>query len=168
MTNDPQTFHWKGYGLKLDIPPASLPAGVEQSDIKIKASLEGEFQFPENTTLVSAVFGLQCPVKFTKPLTLEIQHCGKHSGALSFVRAKCSQKDLPYQFKPLESPRGVFSSDSGAVTLFSFSGLCIVQTGSEEQRYCSRLYYFGSKMDWRVHFVVVKDLKSFITVSLVH
>ena len=164
VSNEPQTFHWAGYGLKLHIPPASLPAGVGQSDIVIKASLAGQYQFPENTTLVSAVFWLRSLVKFTKPLTLEIQHCGKHSGTLSFVRAKCSQKDLPYQFKPLASPRGVFSSDCGSVTLFSFSGLGIVQEGSEEQQYCARLYYFGSRIDWRVHFVVIQDLETSITV----
>ena len=166
VTKEPQAFHWTGYGLKLHIPPASLPAGVEQSDLVIKASLKGQFQFPENKTLVSAVYWLRCPVKFTKPVTLEIQHCGKHPGTLSFVRAKCSQRDLPYLFKPLASPRGVFSSDYGAVTLFSFSGLGIVQEGSEEQQYCARLYYFGSRINWKVHFVVIKDLDASNTVSL--
>ena len=168
VTNESQTFHWTGYGLKLHIPSASLPAGVGLSDIVIKASLTGRFQFPENTTLVSAIFWLQCPVRFTKPVTLEIQHCGKHSGALRFVHAEHFQKDLPYQFKPLEDPRAVFSSDYryGNVTLFSFSGLGIVQEGSEEQQYCARLYYFGNRINWKVHFVVIKDLEASNTVRL--
>ena len=166
VTNKPQIFHWAGYGLKLHIPPASLPAGVRQSDIVIKASLVGQFQFPENTTLVSAVYWLQCPVRFTKPLTLEIQHCGKYSDSFSFVKAKCSQKELPYLFKPIEGKKSLFSSCHcyGTVTLYSFSGLAIVQNGSEEQQYCARLYYFGSKIDWRVYFVVIKNLEAFITV----
>ena len=165
VTNQPQTFHWVGYGLKLHIPPASLPAGVGQSSIYIKASLAGHFNFPENTALVSAVYWLQSEVKFVTPLTLEIQHCGKYSGALSFIQAKCSQRDLPYQFKPLSS-RGVFSPHHcyGSVTLSSFSGLGVAQEGSEEQLYCARLYYLGSKIDWRVHFVITKDLEAFITV----
>ena len=168
VTNKPQTFHWAGYGLKLHIPPASLPAGVGESDIMIKASLAGQYQFPENTTLVSAVYWLRCPVKFTKPVTLELQHCGKHAGILSFVRANYSQKDLPYLFKPLEGPRGVFSSHYcfGSVTLFSFSGLGIIQDGSEEQQYCARLYYFGSRINWRVNFVVIRDLEVSNTVRL--
>ena len=166
VTEEAQTFHWKDYGLKLHIPPASLPVGVGQSSIEIKASLTGQFQFPDNTTLVSAVYWLRCPIKFAKPLTLEIQHCGKHFGDLSFVRAKCSQKDLPYQFKPLQSPRGVFSPHHcyGSVTLSSFSGLGVIQEGSEEQQYCARLYYFGSRSNWKIHFVVIKDLEVFITV----
>ena len=170
VTNEAQTFHWAGYGLKLHIPPASLPTGVEQSSVKIKASLAGQFKFPQNTTLVSAVFWFYCPVKFEKPLTLEIQHCGRHSGDLSFVRGKCTQRDLPYQFKPLR-PRGVFSSYHcyGSVTLSSFSGLGVIQEGSEEQQYyCAHLYYFGSKIDWRIHFVVTKDLEASITVSDLH
>ena len=169
VTNKSQTFHWAGYGLRLHIPPTSLPAGVGQSDIVIKASLTGPFQFPENTTLVSAVFWLQCPVKFTKPLTLEIEHCGKHSGTLNFVRANHSQIDLPYKFKPLEGSRSTFSSENfyGRITIFSFSGVAVTQEGSEEQNYCARLYYIGSKVDWRVHFIVIKDLEAFITVRRV-
>ena len=167
VANEAQTFHWADCGLKLHIPPASLPAGVEQSSIEIKASLAGQFQLPENSTLVSAVFWLYCPVKFKKPLTLEIQHCGKHSGDLSFVRAKCTQTELPYQFKPL-TRRGVFSPHHcyGSVTLSSFSGLGVIQEGSEQQQYyCARLYYFGSRIDWRVHFVVTKDLEASNMVS---
>ena len=169
VTNVSQTFHWTGYGLKLYIPPDSLPAFVEQTDIVIRASLAGHYQFPENTTLVSAVYWLKCPVKFTKPVTLEIQHCGKSFVALSFVRAKCSQKDLPYLFKPLKGEKGVFSSDYsyGSVSLSSFSGVGIVQEDTEEQQYCGRLYYLGSRINWRVDFVVIKNLEAFITVRLV-
>ena len=148
VTNEAQTFHWAGYGLKLHIPPATLPTGVRQSNIAIKASLTGQFQLPENTTLVSAVFWLHCPVKFKKSLTLEIQHCGKHFGDLSFIPAKCTQKDLPYQFMPL-SRKGVFSAHHcyGSVTLFSFSGLGIIQEGSDEQQYyCARLYNLGARL----------------------
>ena len=152
--------------MKLHIPPASLPAGVEKTNIVIKASLGGPFQFPDNTKLVSPVFWLQCPVVFAKPVTLELQHCGKHSSALSFVRANHSQKNLPYLFKPLEGTTAVFSS-YGRITLFSFSDLGTIQESSEEQRYCARLYYFGNRIDWRVHFVVIKDLEAVITVRLV-
>ena len=167
MTNEAQTFHWAGYGLKLHIPPASLPPGVGQSSIDIKASLAGQFSFPSNTTLVSAVYWLRSEISFVTPLTIEIQHCGKHCGALSFVRTKYSQRDLPYQFKPLSS-RGVFSPHHcyGSVTLSSFSGLGVTQEGSEEQLYCARLYYLGTRIDWRVHFVIIKDLEASIKVCL--
>ena len=167
VTNEAQTFHWKGYGLKLHIPPASLPPEVRQSSVNIKASLTGQFQFPGNTTLVSAVYWIQTPVMFQQPVTLEIQHCAKSTTRypLSFAVAKCSQKDLPYQFKPLEG--GTFSSFSSyaSIALLHFSGLGVTQEVSE-QLYCAKQYYIGSKINWRAHFVVTKDLEAYITVSI--
>ena len=55
VTNVPQSYAWAGYGLKLHIPKGSLPVGMEQCTINIKASLAGQYEFPENTHLVSAV-----------------------------------------------------------------------------------------------------------------
>ena len=33
MTSQAQAFHWPGYGLKLDIPPGVLPAGMKQCEL---------------------------------------------------------------------------------------------------------------------------------------
>ena len=170
MTNEAQTFHWKGYGLKLHIPPASLPPEVRQSSVNIKASLTGQFQFPGNTTLVSAVYWIQTPVMFHRAVTLEIQHCAKSTTRypLSFAVAKCSQKDLPYQFKPLKS--GAFSSFSSyaSIALLHFSGLGVTQEAEvSELLYCAKQYYVGSKINcWRAHFVVTKDLEAYLTVRI--
>ena len=168
VTSDAQTFHWSGYGLKLHIPPSSLPAGVEKGSIEIRASLAGEYQSPENTTLISAVYWIKCPVKLVRPLTLELQHCGKHSinSRFSFVVTKRSQKELPYQFTLLEGGEFNMHSSYGSITLSHFCGLGVVQEGSEEQLYCARLYYLGSRIDWKVDFVITKDLEAEYTVSL--
>ena len=52
--------------------------------------------------------------KLTKSLTLEIQHCALRDervvSNLSFVFAKCSQRDLPYKFRQVEG--GVFTTHS--------------------------------------------------------
>ena len=165
VTNDAQTFHWVGYGLKFHIPPASLPAGVEKSSIEVKATLAGQFKLPENTTLISAVYWIKCLVKLAQPLTLELQHCGKHS-LFSFVVTKRSQKELPYQFTQLKGGEFNCHSSYGSITLSHFCGLGIVQEGSGEQLYCARLYYLGSRIDWRVDFVITKDLEAEYTVSL--
>ncbi len=168
VTNEAQTFHWKGYGLKLHIPPASLPPGIKQSSVNIKASLTGQYHFPGNTTLVSAVYWIQTPVMFQQPVTLEIQHYAKSITRypLKFAVAKCSQGDLPYQFKPLEG--GVFSSFSSyaSIALLHFSGLGVTQEAEgSEQLYCAKQYYIGSRINWTAHFVVTKDLEAYITVS---
>ena len=168
VTNDAQTFHWVGYGLKLHIPAASLPAGVEKSSIEIRASLAGQYQLPENTTLISAVYWIKCAVKLAQLLTLELQHCGKHSSnsPFSFVVTKRSQKELPYQFTLLKGGEFNFHSSYGSITLSHFCGLGVVQEGSEEQLYCARLYYLGSRIDWRVDFVITKDLEAEYKVSV--
>ena len=141
--------------------------------ITIKASLAGQYEFPENSYLVSAVIWLCCEpmCKFTKPITVELQHCARSENVadlnLKFVRAVCSQEKLPYTFKQV---RGNFTSHSsrtyGLIELDSFSGLAITLEGSEDREYCSQLFYFGQPHLCKIHFVVTWNLESHLTVSL--
>ena len=161
-----QQITWPGHGLRLNIPKDCLPAGMEQCTINIKASLAGQYEFPENSHLVSAIFWLRCEDvhKFTKPITVEIQHCAK-SENVSFVRAVCSQKQLPYTFKQL--PGGNFTSHSsyGVIELNSFSGVGVTQEGSEDREYCSQLFYLGQPNLCIIHFVVSWNVEAYLTVS---
>ena len=106
ITNQAQTFHWGGYGLKLHIPQSSLPAGLEECRLHIKVGLSGEFEFPQNMSLVSAVYWIDSEPRhrFSKPIKMELQHCStsNQSSQLSIVQAKCSQKTLPYTFTHME------------------------------------------------------------------
>ena len=97
----------------------------------MRVSLSGQFQVPPNCELVSAVYWVSSPHKFTKPLDVEIQHCAalsshKQCEQLMFVHTKCTQKELPYTFTELE--KGVFGPHSsyGSLSLSHFSGLGIV------------------------------------------
>ena len=168
VTKDPQSFTWEGYGLKLHIPQGCLPAGVEQCTINIKASLAGQYEFPENTHLVSAVFWLRCEprCKFTEALTLELDHCAKSENIgllkLQFVRAVCSQKHLPYAFEKLG---GTFNNTYGAIELNSFSGVAITQEGSEEREYCAMLFYLVIHYELFIHFVVTWNTETHLAVS---
>ena len=167
-----QQITMEGFGLKLHIQEGSLPAGMEQCILQIKASLAGQYEFPENSHLVSAIFWLHCETvhKFTKPITMEIQHCAKSENLskLNVVRAVCSQKQLPYTFKQL--PGGNFTNHSsyGVIELNSFSGEGIVQNGSEDREYCSRLFYMYSSQDVplnrEIHFVVTWNTEAYLTV----
>ena len=117
------------------------------------------------------------------------EQCSK----LTFVHTKCTQKNLPYTFEKLVG--GVFSAHSlyGSLSLSHFSGLGVVgqqtleperppeqqssahigaasQTGQETgqvvEQYCAQL--FNSRLlvnEWKVIFVVTKDLDSCSTVS---
>ena len=170
VTNSPQTFHWDGYGFKLTIPQGSLPAGVDQCRLDIKASVAGQYLFPNNLQLVSGVFWIR-PLpsgRFQQQLTVEIQHCAKMTSStkLSFVRAHCSQESLPYTFKHLEGC-GSFTEHSsyGSLELSQFSGLAV--TGENVERvYTASLYYLGSELYSReIHFVVNWDNDIHNTVS---
>ena len=163
-----QQMTWESFGLKLYIPEDSLPAGMEQCIINIKASIAGQYEFPENYYLTSAIFWLYCETvhKFSRPITVEIQHCAKSENVkLNFVRAICSQKQLPYTFKQL--PGGNFTSHSsyGVIELNSFSGVGVIQEGCENREYCSRLFYMHvSPLSHEIHFVVTWNVEAHLTV----
>jgi len=127
--------------------------------------------FLPGTSLVSAIYWLDTEprCKFSKPLTVEIQHCVKPSlkSELNFVRAKCSQETLPYTFKPVKG--GVFSTHSsfGSIPLLEFSLIGVTGNNPQCSQYCAGLYYQGSKETfWKVHLVVTKNLEACITVRV--
>ena len=171
VPNQGAAFEWEGYGLKLHVPEGSLPVGMGECKINIKASVSGQFQLLENSVLLSPVFWISPSCKFTRPVTLEIQHCALREETvlshLSFVSAKCSQRDLPYRFKQLNG--GIFTTHSsyGSIQLNHFSGVGV--TGSEEtpRLYCAHLYHTIKQIDdWRYYLAITQDLEAHITVSL--
>ena len=164
VINSPQSFIWEGFGLKLHIPKGCLPVGMEQCIITIQASLAGQYQFPENSHLVSAVFWFRCECKFAKKITVEVNHCAESEDCskLSFVRAVCSQKELPYTFRLLG---GDFNGHSsyGAIELDSFSGIGAVKQGPANRRYCANLVYKEKVMARyyiEIYFIVLWDTKA--------
>ena len=101
LTQETQNLFFKGYGFKLHVPEDSLPAEMSETKLTVKVSLSGRFQMPPDYELLSAVYWVYCSNKFTKPLTLEIQHCAvlssdQQCSELSFVSTKCTQPELPY------------------------------------------------------------------------
>ncbi len=172
VTNSPQTFHWVGYGFKLTIPQGSLPAGVHQCRLDIKASVAGQYQFPENLQLVSGVFWVHpLPLcQFKQQLTVEINHCARitSSTKLSFVRARCSQESLPYTFKQLEG-RGSFTEHSsyGSLELNQFSGLAVIGEDVEREYIASLYYQQCDPRTLEIHFVITWDVEAHITVSAI-
>ena len=219
LTQEEVDLSFDGYGFKLHVPKDSLPTEVSETQLTVGVSLSGPFQMPFNSKLLSAVYwiSIASPHKFKKPVTVKIQHCAALSSdelcsQLTFVRTKCTQKELPYMFKELIG--GVFSSQSsyGTLSLSHFSGLAVAgssrgrpfipriqtalglistsvlgqrqrqsqqssahteaacQTGQEErgvvEQHCAQLYTCKLVNEWKVDFVVTKDLDSFSTVRI--
>ena len=174
ITSQAKTINWKGYGLKLHIPQDSLPPDFEQCKLIIKV-LSGHFKFPENTSLVSAVYWLDSDpgINFSKPLTLEIQHCASNTSRLSFVWAECFQKHLPDTFNAAEKGEFFHENAYGRVQLKHFSLWGIVcewwewLLGNQQLLYCAHLYYMNTEINLRhIHFVITRNLEVNITVSL--
>ncbi len=120
------------------------------------------------------MYEIKAPVKFDRPVTLEIQHCSSiNSTALCFVVAHTTRK-LPYRFEKLEG--GIFPSNYsyGSISLDNFCFVGIVRwlrrllfTRSVPLlQYCAQIYRIchQNPVDWGLHFVITKDLDSEITV----
>ena len=125
----PQLIEWEGYGIRIQVHKGATSTPC---NVAIKAIVAGQFEFPEGTNLVSAVYAISVSKKLICPATLEMQHCvtisSKEQGRfLSFVRANYKQcEDLPYQFKLLDG--GIFppQSDYGKISCsrFCLVGIC--------------------------------------------
>ena len=125
----PQLLEWEEYGLRIQVPEG---ATSEPCDIAIKAIVAGQFEFPEGTDLVSAVYAISVSKRLAKPVMLEIQHCvaitrEEQGRFLSFVRAQCNQPQLPYQFELLDNGTFPPHSDYGKIACDRFSLIAAVR-----------------------------------------
>ena len=166
-----QFVEWNG--LKLHIHAGSLPEGLQQCTIFIQASLAGDYEIPENTSLVSAIFWLRCEPKciFIKPIMVEIQHCSikQDVSKLKIVRTSCNQKPLPYKFKPLG---GSFNAETfyGSIDMKGFSGVGIIEENPNSERmYYSKLFYSSClshhhQQKYEIHIIFIWNTKLHIKV----
>ena len=127
----PQLMNWEKFGLRIGVEEDSLSSS-ETVEVATAALVGGEFKFPKNTVLVSAVYAVTVSKRLLKPLRLEIQHCVDLTGRpglskyLKFAIAPVSTHSLPYQFRIIEG--GEFSYDSryGSIERKEFCLVCIL------------------------------------------
>ena len=173
VTNEALNFHWKDHGFKLHIPENALPEGISEYSVNIKASLAGQFELPEGYELVSAVYWVKPPGKFTNHVAIEVQHCANfsHPNQLCFVCTSCAQKSFPYKFKVINGGSFVFHSKYGVLSTTNFSGIGIakeVEPSEHSCQYCAQVYYTVKNLRnywYYCHFVVTKDLEMCLAVS---
>ena len=96
--------------------------------ITITALVGGDFTFPEDTELVSAVYAINLSKPFLEPVKLEIQHCVSletpaHSNYLSFSTATNNQP--PYQFNTVDGGEFFIGNRYGSISIAKFSKYCI-------------------------------------------
>ena len=163
-----RSFEWKQYGLKLHIPEGAVPTACTECKVDIKVGFAGQFRIPDDLQLVSCIYWLRGPQRpFLKPVTLEVEHCASiqdssQSESLHFVVAKCSQAELPYQFRELKKGTFVPQSSYGSIQVsqFSFFGITIPRRSSRLSQYYCALFYVQKGLNWwDVDFVITLNLK---------
>ena len=164
--DQPLDYHWEGHGFKVHIPAGAISEERGPVTLCIQASLSGDYQLPDDGVLVSGVYWLSLhpPVeRFSKKVSLSLQHCASvtDDSALSFVTAKCTQKQLPYTFEAL--PGGIFSLKSSAIQVSSFSSFGILQRISDfiyGKFYTLSVFYNHKRLnEYEVHITVTRYLK---------
>uniref|UniRef100_A0A1X7T9G4 ZU5 domain-containing protein n=1 Tax=Amphimedon queenslandica TaxID=400682 RepID=A0A1X7T9G4_AMPQE len=122
-----QSINWEEYGIRITIPQgAVLPSNTVQ--VTITALVGGDFIFPEDTELVSAVYAISLSKPFIEPVKLEIQHCvsietSSHCNYLSFSTSINNQP--PYQFDTVDGGEFSIGNRYGGISIATFSKYCI-------------------------------------------
>ena len=150
-----------------------MPAEHTEYRVDIKAGFTGQFNIPDDLQLVSCVYWLSCRHKFVKPVTLEIEHCASlqdpfQSSTVKFIVARCSQAELPYQFRVLDKGTFVPKSSYGSIEVsqFSFFGIGIPKRFQSLRRYyCTHHYIQKDVNQWDVDFIITTGLEASLTVS---
>ena len=166
-----QKLEWPGYGFFIEVPEGALDPGVTAS-VGVKVILAGQFKFPDNSQLISAIYWISSSEVFQKELDINIQHCAiitseEQCSGLRFIIARCSQKILPYNFKERE---GFFSTHTqyGTIKLKQFSLLGITAPTDAETCFTGLMYYkeqIPKPLIVDFNFVVVKDLEACLQVA---
>ena len=131
----PQLINWEKYGLRIGVQEDTLSPS-DTVEVAVVALVGGQFVFPKNTVLVSAVYAVSVSKPLLKPLRLEIEHCIDLRGRpgltrfLNFTIAHVSTPSLPYQFSIVEG--GEFKPDSwyGSIQRKEF---CLVSIVGEKR-----------------------------------
>ena len=169
VTNEEQDIVWEGYGLRLHIPPNSLPKSLNQCNVKIEVALSGNFQLPEDGVLVSAVYSFSHDLgdkELRRSVTLEMQHCATSSvlNDLRVVRAV----DVPYKFEIFPGADFNRSDSYGAIKLRHFCCFGTILeyvwpsfTHPDHLKYCAKMYYTGiSHLQFGFEIFIVRNLNS--------
>jgi len=162
----PLNYHWMG--LKLHVPPNAMEPEAGNLTLRIQALNGNHIQLPENMELVSGVYSVTFPQRFTLPVGMEVQHCAhlEHQlSSLTFVTAKSTQGMPNYQFQTLSG--GIFSDKScyGSIQLSHSSEVAIVHDGFKT--YTALTYYVPqSATSWLVHIIIIWDLDLYLQVCI--
>ena len=125
-----QFFNWEQYGLRITVLEGTL-SPTDTCEVAVRALVGGQFQLPEDTELISAVYSISVSKPLLKQVKLEIQHCADlvtqdHTSYLSFATASVNT-GLPYQFNLEEGGQFHTGDQYGSICLSQFSSWAIIK-----------------------------------------
>ena len=176
ITKEKQLIEWKRYGLKLSIPPNSLPEELTQCQLKMAVALSGKFELPEEGVLLSAIYLFSCPDlgdrELSVPVTLEMQHCATPTvlDKLCIVRAD-ETTIAPSKFQIVEECHCGFDFSYGTIPLKHFCGLAvflkwIFSRLIDTYKPCvMQLYTNVKQYSFRLHVYIVPAFNALLEVS---
>ena len=108
QSDSDQVLDWSEYGLIIKVPKGALTSSAE---VDIIALAGGDFAFPKDYELFSAIYAISFSKPLSKHVKLQVQHCVSikkevHSHYLDFAVASIDNKPS-YQFKQVKG--GIFS-----------------------------------------------------------
>ena len=167
VTNEEQHIVWEGYGLRLHIPPNSLPEDLNQCNIKIEVALSGNFQLPEHGVLVSAVYSFSHDLEdkeLQHSVTLEMQHCVNNSALNDLYVVKAV--DVPCKFEIFPGGNFACSDGYGAINLSGFSRFSTflrrvrsLFSSSNPFEYIAKVYYTNIAFpQFDFEFLIIRNL----------
>ena len=129
----PQLLNWEEFGLRIGVLKGTLPSS-ETAEVAVVALVGGQFVFPNNTKVVSAIYAVAVSKPLLQPLRLDLQHCvnlvrPSQTRHLKFAIAPVNTPSLPYEFSPVEGGEFTVNSYYGSIYRSKF---CLVGILAED------------------------------------
>ena len=131
--DDAQLLNWEEYGLRIGILKGTL-ASSETAEVAVVALVGGQFVFPKNMQVVSAIYAVAVSKPLRQPLRLDLQHCvnlvqKSQTRHLKFAIAPVNTPSLPYEFSPVVGGEFTVNSYYGSIYRSKF---CLVGIVAED------------------------------------
>ena len=124
-------MNWEKFGLRIGVSEGGL-SSEETAKVAVFALSGGQFVFPADTILVSAVYKISVSRSLFKPLRLEIQHCVDLKSAptlnkrLKFAIAPTYTSSHSYRFTVVKGGEFPVDSQYGLIERNEFCLVCIL------------------------------------------
>ena len=169
--DSPFTLDWIQFGLHIEVPEGSLPAG-HRTELHVKAIIAGDFILPPDCYLVSGIYQISSSEQFKKNVTLRLPHAAiikseEEASHFKFYTAD-SSSGPPYEFKEMEGGTFTPFSNSGTIDVHHFCYYACGANISANQRFRYQVFYksiSNSVKEWNMVFTITKEEPSFIKVS---